>query len=103
MYKIAFFVPEAHKETVKTALFETGAGKIGQYDCCSWEVSGEGQFRPLKGSNPFMGTQGEIEKVSEFKVEMVCEDHLLEAALCALKNAHPYEEPAYDVWSLMTL
>jgi len=102
VYKIAFFVPEAHKETVKTAMFAVGAGKIGQYDCCSWEVLGEGQFRPLSGSTPFIGAEGELEKVSEFKVEMVCEDALLEVALRALKKAHPYEEPAYDVWPIMT-
>jgi hypothetical protein len=100
MYKISFYVPESHVEEVKAALFESGAGRIGNYECCSWQVRGEGQFRPLQGSKPFLGRRGEMERVSEFKVEMVCPDHCIEDAVRALKGAHPYEEPAYDVWKL---
>lgn len=100
MYKFCFYVPETHVETVKTAVFAAGAGKIGDYDCCSWETRGEGQFRPLKGSRPFLGEQGKVEKVIEFKVEMVCEGHLMGEVVKAFKAAHPYEEPAYDIWQL---
>ena len=100
MYKMVFFVPEEHKESVKQAVFATGAGRIGDYDCCSWETKGEGQFRPLQGANPFIGEQGTLEKVTEFRVELVCSDDLIEGAVKALKTAHPYEEPAYDVWRL---
>lgn len=100
MYKLSFFVPEDHLEDVKAAVFATGAGRIGDYDHCCWQVLGQGQFRPLKGSNPFIGNQGDLETVSEWKVELVCEDQLITAAVSALKRAHPYEEPAYDVWVL---
>lgn len=102
MYKLAFFVPADHKEAVKQAIFATGAGRIGNYDCCSWEVLGTGQFRALQGSNPFIGQQGRLETVQEYRVELVCEDHLITAAVAALRAAHPYEEPAFDVWKLET-
>lgn len=100
MYKIAFFVPASHLEKVKDALFNAGAGRIGNYDCCAWETKGVGQFRALEGSNPYIGEENKIEKVDEFKVEMVCDDALVEKAIAAMRLAHPYEEPAYDVWSL---
>jgi hypothetical protein len=100
MYKLCFYVPESHLDTVKTALFESGAGKIGNYDCCAWQVKGQGQFRALEGSNPFIGKKNEIETVSEYKVEMIFEDRIREQVVRALKKAHPYEEPAYDIWKL---
>ena len=100
MYKFAFFVPESHLEAVKEAVFATGAGRIGDYDRCCWQVSGQGQFRPLKGANPFIGDHGETETVAEYRVELVCTDALIKAAVTAMKQAHPYEEPAYDVWKL---
>ncbi|WP_178861117.1 Nif3-like dinuclear metal center hexameric protein [Thiomicrorhabdus cannonii] len=100
MYKLCFFVPTSHLETVKQAVFAAGAGRIGQYDCCSWEALGTGQFRPLEGSRPFIGSQNEVERVEEYKVEMVCEDALIAAAVSALLKAHPYETPAYEVYAL---
>ena len=100
MHKFCFFVPESHVEQTKAAVFRAGAGRIGNYDCCAWQTLGEGQFRALEGSSPFIGQQGEIERVPEYKVEMVCEDHHLEAAIEALKSAHPYEEPAYEIYRL---
>ncbi len=100
MYKLCFFVPETHLEIVKNAVFDTGAGRLGDYDHCCWQTLGQGQFRPLEGSNPFLGSKGLVEQVPEYKVELVCEDHLIEAAIQALVEAHPYEEPAYDVISL---
>ena len=103
MYKFAFFVPADHKEVVKQAVFATGAGRIGNYDCCCWEVLGSGQFRPLQGSRPFIGQQGEVETVAEYRVELVCADDLIQAAVAAMRSAHPYEEPAFDVWKLETL
>ena len=78
-------------------MFEAGAGRVGNYDCCAWQTKGEGQFRPLDGSTPFLGNQGQIETVIEHKLEMVCEEQCLEAAIAALKRAHPYEEVAYTV------
>ncbi len=100
MYKLAFFVPPSHVEQVKDALFAAGAGRIGAYDCCSWQVLGHGQFRPLDGSQPFIGQAGEVEQVQEWKVELVVSDELIRQAVAALKDSHPYEVPAYDVWKL---
>ena len=100
MYKLAFFVPPSHVEQVKHALFAAGAGRIGAYDCCSWQALGQGQFRPLDGSRPFIGQAGEVEQVQEWKVELVVSDELIRQAVAALKDSHPYEVPAYDVWKL---
>jgi len=76
-------------------MFEAGAGRVGNYDCCAWQTRGEGQFRPLDGSTPFLGNQGQIETVIEYKLELVCEEPCLKAVIAALKRAHPYEEVAY--------
>lgn len=103
MYKLCFFIPEAQVEKVKQALFDKGAGCIGQYDQCSWQVLGEGQFRPLNGSKPFLGEQDKTEKVAEYKVEMVCSDDVIEKVVRVLKSVHPYEEPAYEVYQLVDL
>lgn len=103
MFKLCFFIPETHVEQVKNALFNKGAGRIGQYDHCSWQVLGEGQFRPLKGSHPFLGKENHIEKITEYKVEMVCENDLIEDIVKELKNTHPYEEPAYEIYQLYSI
>jgi hypothetical protein len=100
MYKICVFVPEDAAEQVKQAMFDAGAGKIGDYDCCCWQTPGQGQFRPLEGSSPFIGEHQRIEKVAELRIEMVCADELIKNVVAAMKNSHPYEEPAYDVWKL---
>ncbi len=103
MYKIAFFVPLTHSELVKTAMFEAGGGKIGNYDSCSFETLGTGQFRPLTGSNPFLGQKNLIEKVPELKVEMVVKNELISAVISAMKKTHPYEEVAYEVFRMEDL
>lgn len=100
MYKLCYFVPESHLESTKTALFEVGAGKIGDYDCCAWQCRGQGQFRPLDGSQPFLGQANELERVDEYRVELVCEDGVIRNTVAALKLAHPYEEPAYEVYRM---
>ncbi len=97
MYKLVFYVPESHHQQVKSAVFSSGAGKQGDYDQCCWQVLGVGQFRPLKDSQPFLGEQGKLEQVPEYRVEMICDDGCIQAAVSALKQSHPYEEPAYDV------
>jgi len=100
MYKICFYAPASHVEAVKDAMFAAGAGRIGDYGCCAWQILGEGQFMPLTGSNAFIGDEGVLEKISEYKVEMVCADEFIRAVINALKKAHPYEEPAYQVWRI---
>jgi len=97
LLKLEFYVPESHLESVKSALFKAGAGKVGNYDCCAWQTSGQGQYRPLAGSNPYQGETDKVETALEFKVEMVCEEALIEKAIAALKEAHPYEEVAFSV------
>ena len=97
MYIIVFLVPSNHVENVKNAMFHVGAGEVGDYKNCSWQALGEGQFMPLKNSNPFIGEKNKINKVPEFYVQMVCNADKIESAITALKNAHPYEEPAYYV------
>lgn len=97
MFQISFYVPATHAEIVKESMFKAGAGKLGNYDCCSFETKGLGQFRALEGSDPFIGKKGEIEQVEELKIEMVCESQFLTKAITALKTAHPYETPAYYV------
>ena len=100
MFKLCYFVPESHLEATKLAVFNAGAGKIGDYDQCAWQCKGQGQFRPLEGSNPFLGQKDELEVVNEFKVELVCAEAKIQGAIEALKQAHPYEEPAYEVFRL---
>ena len=97
MYKIIFHVPVAHVEVVKNAMFAAGAGNIGAYSHCAWQTLGEGQFMPLEGSDPFIGEKNQIEKIPEYKVEMICDDKLIQSVITALKSAHPYEEPAYFI------
>ncbi|MBX9405028.1 YqfO family protein [Pseudomonas baetica] len=100
MYKLAFFVPDSHVEVVKEAVFAAGGGRIGDYDHCAWQVLGLGQFRPLDGSQPFIGQAGQVEQVEEWKVELVVADELIRSVVAALKLSHPYETPAYEVWRL---
>ena len=100
MYKLCFYVPETHLEAVKAAVFAVGAGRIGGYDSCCWQALGQGQFRPLQGSQPFLGQVGVVEYVAEWKVELVVADELIHEAVKALKKTHPYETPAFDVWRL---
>ncbi|MEC7727951.1 MAG: YqfO family protein [Pseudomonadota bacterium] len=103
MYKMCYFVPASHLDETKQALFDAGAGRIGDYDSCAWQCLGQGQFRPLAGSDPFLGKTGELEQVEEYKVELVCEDSLIRDALAALKGSHPYEEPAYEIYRMEDL
>lgn len=103
MYKLAFFVPPSHVEEVKAAVFAAGGGRIGAYDQCSWQVLGQGQFRPLDGSQPFIGQGGLVEQVQEWKVELVVADELIRQVVVALKQSHPYETPAYEVYRLEDL
>ena len=100
MYKLTVFIPDSHLEPVKTALFAAGAGTIGNYSNCCWQVQGTGQFKPLSGSNPHIGQQDEIEQVTEWRVEMVVATDKIHAVIDALKQAHPYETPAYDVMTV---
>ena len=100
MRKLSFYVPVENCESVKRAVFATGAGRIGNYDSCCWQVMGQGQFRPLAGADPHTGSIGAVETVPEYRVELICDEAVIRAAIVAMKDAHPYEEPAYDVVKL---
>lgn len=97
MYLIYFYVPSDHLEHVKNAMFEAGAGKIGHYDHCAWQIKGQGQFKPLEGSDAYIGVKHQLETVDEYKVEIVCEESHITDVIAALHQAHPYETPAYQV------
>lgn len=103
MYQLIFYVPLTHLEKVKDAVFDAGAGRYEDYDCCSWETEGIGQFRPLDDADPFIGTQNELEKIIEYRVEMVVKDEVAKDVLEALISAHPYEEPAYSLIKILTI
>lgn len=103
LFHFAFYVPETHVEIVKSAIFAAGAGRVGYYDCCSWQTAGQGQFRPLVGAQPFMGSVDCIEKVQEIKVETICCAADVQAVVAALKEAHPYEEVAYMLLPMQTV
>lgn len=103
MYLIYVYVPESHLEELKTALFEAGGGRIGNYDSCSWQTSGEGQFRPLQGSDPFSGRKGEVSREREYRLELTARGKCVRDVLAALKKAHPYEEPAYGAVKISVL
>lgn len=100
MYKLNFYVPQEYKEEVKQALFTVGAGMFDNYIECSWETLGEGQFKPVHNANPHIGELEKLERVAEYKVEMICADHLIQEAVTTLKRVHPYEEVAYEVFKM---
>jgi len=100
LMKLVIFVPNEATSKVQQALFESGAGNIGNYSECSFLVNGEGSFKPNEFSNPFLGEKNKLEKVSENRLEVIFENHKQNDVLNALKNAHPYEEVAYYLHSL---
>ena len=103
MYKLCVYIPLSHLEQVKKAIFDAGGGKMGNYDNCCWQTQGQGQFRPLSHSQPYIGQQGEIETVNEVKIELLVDDAVIKQVIASMKQAHPYEEPAYDVCLLANI
>jgi len=95
MYILIFYVPESHLERVKNAVFKAGAGAIGDYSRCSWQVKGTGQFQPGEQSSPFLGSRGSLEEIPEYRVEVACPDERVEDIAGAFLREHPYEEPAH--------
>lgn len=101
-FKLVVYVPVDYTEAVKSAIMAAGGGEQGDYDQCCWQVLGKGQFRPLVGSSPFIGHESKqkqmVEYVEEYRIEVLCNEEHLEKIVTALKIAHPYEEPAFDVF-----
>lgn len=99
-YKIVVYVPELHADAVRMALGDAGAGRIGNYSHCTFSVKGTARFRPEDGAEPAIGKIGRLEAVSEERIETVCREDCLTAAIQAVRRAHPYEEPALDVYPI---
>lgn len=100
LVKLGVFVPKGHEEQVLAALFRF-SGFIGNYSDCSFRCHGVGTFRPLEGANPFIGEVGKRESVEEARIEVLLRKTDLSAAVIALRKAHPYEEPAFDLYPLL--
>jgi dinuclear metal center YbgI/SA1388 family protein len=100
IYKFAVYVPIQESDRISQAIFEAGAGKIGKYTETSFKIKGEGTFKPMEGAKPFVGKIGGREVVEEIKIETVVPERNLESVILAMKKAHPYEEPAYDIYEL---
>ncbi|QVR68862.1 NGG1p interacting factor NIF3 [Acinetobacter sp. BHS4] len=96
MLKLIYYVPDSHLESTKQAIFSVGAGGIGNYEHCAWQVKGIGQFKPVKGADPYIGELGELEQVDEWRVETIVIEENAKAVAKALKASHPYEEPAFE-------
>ena len=103
MVKIVIYVPVTHAEEIRRVLGEAGAGHIGNYDLCSFSQRGTGRFRPMEGSDPFIGSQGKVESVEEERIETVCPKRLAVDVIEKVKAVHPYEEVAYDVYPWLDL
>jgi len=99
-YKLVVFVPEGDLKRVQRAIFSAGAGRIGRYEMCSWRTGGVGSFTPLAGTRPAVGERGKYEEVDECRLEVLAERSKLSRVIEAVKKAHPYEEPAFDVYPL---
>ncbi len=99
-YKLVWFVPEEALDTTRDAVFAAGAGRVGAYERCSWYAAGTGTFLGGEGTSPALGRAGREERVPELRVETVVPAERLADVLAALRAAHPYEEPAYDVYPL---
>ena len=100
--KIVTFAPHEDAGRIRDAMTSAGAGRIGDYDSCTFTVEGEGRFRPLDGATPAVGRVGEVEVVAESRIEAVVPRDRRDAVVAALRAEHPYEEPAYDVLELVT-
>ncbi len=99
--KLEIFIPETHVEPLRHALHEAGVGRIGQYDHCLSITPVTGYWRPLPGSDPHIGTVGEVSSGTEYKVEANCSVDLVNGALHAIKAVHPYDEPLINVIPLL--
>ena len=100
LLQLSLYVPKEYAQKVQNALFQAQAGKIGFYDECSFNIQGEGTFRPLENSNPFLGKKGEREYAQETMISVIFEAYKKNQILHTMKSAHPYEEVAYQIYAL---
>jgi hypothetical protein len=99
--KLVVFVPRNSLDDVREAVFAAGAGRIGEYERCSWYGGGTGTFLGGQGTNPSIGEQGVEQRVEEYRLETVFPEEAQEDVVAALRAAHPYEEPAFDIYALL--
>jgi hypothetical protein len=99
--KLVVFVPAEALDAVRDAVFEAGAGRIGDYERCSWYTEGTGTFFGGEGSDPTIGERGQEERVPELRLETVFPEERHDDVVAALLHAHPYEVPAFDVYPLL--
>ena len=99
--KIVVFAPLSHADSIRETLANAGAGHLGNYDFCSFSSKGIGRFRGNANSNPTIGEPGKLEQVEEERIETIAPEEKLNAILKAVKKAHPYEEPAIDIYPLL--
>ena len=100
--KLVVFVPPSALDAVRDALFGAGAGRIGAYERCSWYAEGTGTFLGGKDTDPAVGERGVEERVPELRLETVFPAERHDEVVAALRDAHPYEEPAFDVYELVS-
>lgn len=100
LMQLEVFVPRDHVENLKSALYLAGAGQIGNYDQCSFQIEGKGQFRPLQDANPFVGKHFDLKSIDEILVKIIFEKHKKNQVLHAMRTAHPYEEVAHQLYFL---
>ena len=103
MNKLVWFVPREALESTRAAVFRAGAGRLGDYERCSWYTAGTGTFLARKGASPSVGEVGREERVAELRVETVVPVDVLPEVLQALREAHPYEEVALEVYPLVEI
>ncbi len=101
LVKIVVFAPVTHADALRKVLADSGAGHIGNYDSCSFSSKGVGYFRGEKGTNPAVGEPGQLEQVEEERIETIAPEDKIASIVEAAKQAHPYEEPAIDVYPLL--
>jgi hypothetical protein len=99
-YKLIVFVPQDHVEQLRIAICNAGAGKVGNYEHCTFISSGIGTFKPLKGAKPFKGEIGKIKRLGEARLETIVPASKLKKVISVMKKVHPYEEVAYEVYKL---
>jgi hypothetical protein len=99
--KLVWFVPAEALEATREAVFAAGAGRIGDYERCSWYTAGTGTFLGGESTEPALGERGQEEHVPELRVETVVPEEALDDVVAALRSAHPYEEPAFDLYPLL--
>ena len=99
--KLVVFVPREALDTVREALFAAGAGRIGAYERCSWYTAGTGTFLGGQSSTPTVGERGREQRVAELRLETVFPEDRHDDVIAALRSAHPYEEPAFDVYPVL--